>query len=264
VGADYKTLATGTRARNTGVHTWLLDMHPTAGQAANQQFRDAGFKVGETFTDPAGGLSITVSAMDATKATVHVEVANGTGGPVCLDGTPYVASTTMCGAPTSGTGDAGGGGIIVPPPPDGGGVTPGTGGAQVDAGREAGRPPTPEAGAGGATGTGGATSGTGGGGGGAGGGTVVADAAPTGSAGDIGAGGTGSPGTAGNNGGGQAGSNPLNPGNPPGPVQGGCSCRVGANSASRSGNDVAGGLALLLGLAGTRMRRRRTSSSARA
>jgi len=267
VGADYKTLTTGTRARNTGVHTWLLDMHPTAGQAANQQFRDAGFKVGETFTDPLGNIAITVSAMDATKATVHVEITNGTGGPVCLDGTPYVAGATMCGPPATSAGD-GGGTIIVPPAPDAG-STPvgGTGGARVDAGREAGAVTTPEAGASGATGSGGATPGSGGaagtggatpgtgGGGGAGGGM--------GTAGDVGVGGTGSPGTAGD-GPGQAGSNASTPGVPPGAVQGGCSCRVGANSTSRGGSDVAGGLALLFGLAGTRLRRRRSSSSARA
>jgi MYXO-CTERM domain-containing protein len=48
---------------------------------------DAGFKVGETFTDPAGGLSITLQSMDAEKAVIKVEIDNGSGDPTCLDGT---------------------------------------------------------------------------------------------------------------------------------------------------------------------------------
>ncbi len=66
-----------------GLRPWLLDMHPGGTAGVN----DAGFKVGETFTDPAGGLTITVQSMDADKAVVKVDIDNGTGDPTCLDGT---------------------------------------------------------------------------------------------------------------------------------------------------------------------------------
>jgi hypothetical protein len=66
-----------------GLRPWLLDMHPGGTAGVN----DAGFKVGETFTDPAGGLSITLQSMDADKAVIKVEIDNGTGDPTCLDGT---------------------------------------------------------------------------------------------------------------------------------------------------------------------------------
>src|SRR5204863_2548747 len=83
----------------------ILDMHP----GGTQGFNDAGFKAGETFTDPAGGVSFTVNAMDADKATITVDIANGTGNPTCLDGTTLGGS----GPPTCGGGgvfDAGLGG----------------------------------------------------------------------------------------------------------------------------------------------------------
>jgi MYXO-CTERM domain-containing protein len=66
-----------------GLRPWLLDMHPGGTAGVN----DAGFKVGETFTDPAGGLSITVQSMDADKAVINVQIDNGEGDPTCLDGT---------------------------------------------------------------------------------------------------------------------------------------------------------------------------------
>jgi Gametolysin peptidase M11 len=83
------------RARNQrGLHTFLLDTTPaTTGRSG---FTDAALGVGKTFTDPAGGLSITVQAVSATQATINVVIAGGTsdagaGGPTCLDGTPFTA-----------------------------------------------------------------------------------------------------------------------------------------------------------------------------
>jgi hypothetical protein len=262
VGADYKTLVTGTRARNTGIHTWLLDMHPTtaaaatAGSRTTTPFGDAGFRVGETFTDPVGGLSITVTAMDATKATVHVEVAAGTGGPpICLDGTTYVPSATECTGPATGGGDAGGG-IIIPPPPDAGSTT-GAGG-RADAGSGAAGALAPDArAAGGGAGASGAP-GTGG----AGGSTVVSntDASSNGGGGDVGVG--GSAGQAGGIGTADA-ANLGTPGGP-NPVEGGCSCRVGAaNPPATRGGDLAAGFAVLAGVMGLRLRRRRAMSEPR-
>jgi MYXO-CTERM domain-containing protein len=248
-GADYKTLVTGTRARNTGVHTWLLDMHPAAaGAAAN--FNDAGFKVGETFTDPAGGLTVTVTAMDATSATVHVEVTGGTGAPTCLDGTTYVPSATQCSGPTGGAGDAGGGSVIVPPPPDAGSTPV----ARADAGRDASTgTAAPDSGtAGGGTGGAAGAAGAAGAGGGAGGGTSTTGTGGTG-AGATGTGGTGQAGTLVNQDAATSNSGPPSVT----PVEGGCSCRVGAAGApANRSNDVAAGFMVLLGLAGARLRRR--------
>src|SRR5258706_3402394 len=77
VAADYPARG------KAGLRPWLLDMHPGGTGGVN----DAGFKVGETFTDPADGLSITLQSMDAEKAVIKVDIANGSGDPTCLDGT---------------------------------------------------------------------------------------------------------------------------------------------------------------------------------
>jgi hypothetical protein len=84
-----------------GLRPWLLDMHPGGNAGVN----DAGFKVGETFTDPAGGLSITLQSMDDDKAVIKVDIDNGSGDPTCLDGTTLdpPAGPIQC----SGGGDAG-------------------------------------------------------------------------------------------------------------------------------------------------------------
>jgi hypothetical protein len=72
------------RSRTTnGLHTWLLDMTPTTAS-----LRDAALAVGQTFSDPAGGLSITVAAASASQATIQIEIPEGTTPPLCLDGPP--------------------------------------------------------------------------------------------------------------------------------------------------------------------------------
>ncbi len=71
-----------------GVHTYLLDMTPTT--AGRTGFTDAGLAVGKTFTDPAGGLSITVQEASANGATIVVDMPGAAGdGPTCLDGTAF-------------------------------------------------------------------------------------------------------------------------------------------------------------------------------
>jgi MYXO-CTERM domain-containing protein len=84
-----------------GVHTFLLDMTPsTTGRTA---FNDAGLAVGKTFSDPAGGLDITVQALSADGATIVVDMPAGNGaGPTCLDGTAFTPpgpGVESCGTP---------------------------------------------------------------------------------------------------------------------------------------------------------------------
>jgi len=93
----------------TGVHTFLLDMTPTT--TGGSGFGDAALPVGSTFTDPAGGVSITVQAVSATQATIKVDIANGAGPPTCLDGTTFALpgpGPASCGGGEGGAGGAGG------------------------------------------------------------------------------------------------------------------------------------------------------------
>jgi hypothetical protein len=196
-----------------GVHTFLLDMNPST-----TTFNDAALAVGKTFTDPAGGVSITATAVSATSATIDVSITGGTGtgaAPTCLDGTTFptpnpgpescVASATTGAGGATGTGGAGGGA----------GGRGGTAGS--DAGAASGTGGIVGTGAGGSTvvstGTGGVT------------GTKPADA------------GIVNPGTGGNKG--------------PGEVTGGCSCDVAPSPSAFAS------LASLLALASLTRRRRR-------
>jgi hypothetical protein len=69
-------------------YTWLLYMRPQPDLIVGPA--TAGFVVGQTFQDPAGELSITVTAMDASKASVRIEIAGGSGTPTCLDGSSFL------------------------------------------------------------------------------------------------------------------------------------------------------------------------------
>jgi hypothetical protein len=99
-----------TRAQR-GVHTYLLDMTPDTGGRTG--FGDAGLAVGKTFTDPAGGLSITVQSANADGATIVVDMPGAADeAPTCLDGTPFTPpgpGLESCGptAPGGGSGAAG-------------------------------------------------------------------------------------------------------------------------------------------------------------
>ena len=68
-----------------GLHTWILDMDP-----ATSNFD--GMVAGKTFTDPAGGVSFTVTELDENHATVSVTMTANGGGPVCMDGTTAFAT----------------------------------------------------------------------------------------------------------------------------------------------------------------------------
>jgi MYXO-CTERM domain-containing protein len=73
------------KSSQSGLNTWYLDMDP-ATTALD------GLLVGGTFKDPAGGITIKVDAIETTKATVSVEIENGTGAPTCMDGTSTVTA----------------------------------------------------------------------------------------------------------------------------------------------------------------------------
>jgi hypothetical protein len=258
VGGNYRNQT------QSGMHTWILDMHPggTAG------FNDAGFKAGETFSDPAGGVSFTVNTMDADKATITVDIPSGTGNPTCLDGTTLAGSGPLtCGG--GGVFDAGLGGT------GGAGGSSGAGGGGL--GGSAGAGGSPKVDAGGGTG------------GGPDAGNVATEAGVQGAGGNvIGAGGSERSGGGGDNGvtegssGGSAGaatgaggnaepSMQATSGAPTGKprqrpdisdVEGGCACRFALLHESRERGASVTLLAIAFaGIAGGRRRRRVESTS---
>jgi MYXO-CTERM domain-containing protein len=208
-----------------GLHTWILDMDP-----ATSNFDGLG--VGKTFEDPAGGVSFTITELDATHATVNVTMTANGGGPVCMDGTtaftppgPGVESCNA-GISTPGGGIGGAGGTT----PTGG--TTGAGGRGGTTGAAGRGGTTGSAGTTGMAGRGGTTGAAGnvpiGGSNGAGGTTPAA--------GTNGTGGTAPTGEAGTTGAGQGGAAPTGAagttGIKPNPVTGGCACDVGEGSPS--------------------------------
>ncbi len=218
-------------------HTWFLDTNPATTTLD-------GLVAGGMFADPGGGLTIRVESLDATKATIRVDVAGAPEGTAatCLDGTTLPGTgpgpESCAAAPASING--------APPPviPDGGAGTGGSGAGGSGAGGSGGaggnRDAAGGSGAGGSGGsgngppTGGSGSGTGGAGGsGTGGGTGGSSSA----GGSTGSGGSGTggarPGTGGSNAGrggttgsGTGGSN-TGTGQDPPVVPGGCGCEVG-------------------------------------
>jgi MYXO-CTERM domain-containing protein len=232
------------RGNARGEHTWILDMN--AASTATDGTGN-GLQVGQTFTDPAGGVSITTMSLNADGASIKVEITGGstvdggTGDTVCIDNTPISE-------PGPGTCGDDGGSPPPPPPMD----------ASV---RDSGRP----AGTGGAGGAGGAGAGTGGSGVGGSGGVATGGGPGTGGGTTTGTAGstTGTAGTAGTTGttAGTTGSGGTSPasttGGPPGDsgLSGGCSCRIeGAREPSTA---HARGLALLgVALAGLVRRRK--------
>jgi len=261
-----------------GLHTFLLDMTPTT--TGSRAFNDAALPVGATFTDPAGGVSITATAVSATQATVTVDIQGGTGAPTCLDGTTFTApgpGPESCGSATGAAGGAGGmtgttgsGGATVMPGSGGKTGTTGSGGGTASTGGTTGSGGRATTGTGGGTGvaghggtssaagSGGTTAASGGvsgsGGQGTGGSAVIAGSGGT----HAGSGGSGSGGTKGSGGSEQSGSGgsaPAGAGATDGVVQSGCQCSSsGPDSLPWSGSVTFVGAFALLGL---RARRRR-------
>jgi len=222
-----------------GLHTWILDMDPTTSNFD-------GMVAGKSFSDPAGGVSFTVTELDENHATVSVTMTANGGGPVCMDGTTAFATPgpaiDSCAA-----------GIALP----GGGVG-GAGGATGAGGTTGGT-----AGSGGTTGAGG-RGGTGGSAGGRGGTTGSAGSGMiTGTGGSVGPGTGGSAtGAAGDGavtpvgGGGSSGGSVTPPGDRG--VSGGCAC----DTAASGGASTPVGLALaMLAFAGVLARRPRRQQS---
>ncbi len=116
----------------------VLDMNPSTN-------RIDGMQLGESYTDPAGGVSFRVDALDNDHATVTVSLDSSTGSSECMDGTllegsgpdncqgestgtggsPGVGGTTGSGGTGTGGSDLGSGGT-------GTGGDPGSGGSGVD------------------------------------------------------------------------------------------------------------------------------------
>jgi hypothetical protein len=92
-------------SNQAGLHTWLLDMTP-----GTPSIRDAALAAGASFTDPAGGVTITATSVSAAQASIKIDVAGGSGEPTCLDGTTLVApGPASCGQADAGA-DSGGDG----------------------------------------------------------------------------------------------------------------------------------------------------------
>jgi MYXO-CTERM domain-containing protein len=233
-------------------YLYMLDMTPESGM---RNHTTAGLMtVGQTFVDPAGGLTITLAAIDNSSATVMVQ-GTGTGSDTCADSTPFTGpgpDGTSCGPVTGIVGDGG----VVPPADGGTGISTGgrpggTGGlsGMGMAGRGGGG--TSGSGAGGsASGTGGAPGRTGGAPG-----TASGGASATGGARGVATGGgpalgTGGMVTAGSGGMASGGTAVGGAGNVGinDPVGGGCACATGG----QGGGTPSGWLWLGLGALGTR------------
>jgi hypothetical protein len=119
---------------------WVLDVN-----TADTSINGWGIPVGQSYSDPAGGVKITVTSITATEATVDVEitnttVANATGSTVCMDSSAFTPpGSAECSATPARPGNTGGGGVLS------------TGGSGGGAGAGAGGT-TPRGGAGGTAG----------------------------------------------------------------------------------------------------------------
>jgi hypothetical protein len=230
-------------ASKTAPNSWLLN--------ASGNSKNPGLVAGGTFSDPAGGLTITVSAIDSQKATVQVDYPGGTGAPACLDGTsltpPGPIDCIGTATPDGGTG----------PIPDSGSA--GAGGGGRDAGGTGGSRDAGSAGAGGRGGaSGGPDAGASGGSAGATGGAAgSATAGSGGSAGSVPTGGVGGS-SVGAGGSSVAAGGSRRPG-ADSDLDGGCSCRIGAPSTPPRPPLVA----LALGFALSLMTRRRSRTHGR-
>ena len=135
------------------IHPYIIDMTPNTTTGNGAGFADAALAVGQTFTDPAGGLSITATAVSMTQATITVDIAGGTVGPTCLDDSPFMGpgagpescvantATPIGSVPVTGSAGTGGADATGGSPGGGGGATAtggasalGTGGAGVGTG----------------------------------------------------------------------------------------------------------------------------------
>jgi MYXO-CTERM domain-containing protein len=250
VAPDFKFNNQASRGQARGEHTWILDLN--AASTATDGTGN-GLPVGQTFTDPSGGITITTMSLDQNGASIKVEITGtstvpgGTGDTVCVDNTPIAEpGPATCG-------DEGGS----PPPP--------IDASTRDAGRDSGGSATGGAGGAGAggRGAGGSSAGGGPGAGGAGPGTGGATTTTTGTAGSAttttGSAGTGvtagttstTSGTAGSS---TGSTSSGTAGKGDGDLSSGCACRVG--DTPRDAGHARGFALLGIALAGFARRRR--------
>lgn len=76
VAEDYRSRS------DYGRHSWILDTDPSTETID-------GLGMGQSFTDPAGGVSFEVVALSQDSATIQVTIPDGTGDATCLDDTTY-------------------------------------------------------------------------------------------------------------------------------------------------------------------------------
>src|SRR6185436_15106629 len=108
-----------TQMNPKGQHVWIVN--------ASGSTAAPGLTAGKSISDPAGGLTMTVMSMDATKAVIQVDYQGGSGTNVCLDGmnTPFTApgpEDCTTAPPTTDGGMAGSGGNGGGPSRDAGGI----------------------------------------------------------------------------------------------------------------------------------------------
>jgi hypothetical protein len=88
----------------TAGHTYILDMNP-------QTSAFDPLSQGQTYTDPGGAITITLTSLSATGATIQVNVPTGGGANTCIDGTSLAGSgpaTCMPGGSSSSSGGSSG------------------------------------------------------------------------------------------------------------------------------------------------------------
>ncbi|HEX6271386.1 MAG TPA: hypothetical protein VFZ53_00020, partial [Polyangiaceae bacterium] len=125
VGPDYRSRT------QTGLHTWILDMNPST--TGRDQFEGLG--AGQSFTDPAGGVSFSVQSISATSASIQVTVPTNTSNTCAFGGGNLTAPGPATCSATGGMGGMGGMGGTAGRGGAGAGGTAGRGGAGGTAGR---------------------------------------------------------------------------------------------------------------------------------
>ncbi len=223
-----------------GARSAVLDMTPST---SNWQLPFGGFeglKAGETFMDPAGGVSFKVDSIGSDGAVVTVTLDTSTGTTECLDGSDLEGQgPASCDGDEPGTGGAGGAGGAGGSAGSGG--TGGVGGTGGNAGSGG-----TGLGGGGSAGASGSAGNTAGGAGGSG-GSIAGGAGMAGAPASGGSAGLGAGGAAGG---------PSSPSGvqEPKSAEEGCGCRVPGGSRSAA---VPWSLALAGALVGARRRRNR-------
>jgi hypothetical protein len=91
-------------------YVYLLDQTPEGGN--NPNLVNSGLTAGQSFVDPAGGVTIKVNSVSQDEAEVAVTLDGASGSLTCLDGSSFTApgpDQTSCGALVGGGGTSGGG-----------------------------------------------------------------------------------------------------------------------------------------------------------